>query len=236
VQFGSRFGPQNMVVCGWALQALKAYPGLWDEQRTKNHPDDLLVGFAAPSETVTLGGASFRLLSRRDALVVTARGAGSFRICSQPDAQGSWAEVTMVEGTAKALSSAGEALRVESKLDGAAFEITIPYTVVKDQKAWANGIELYRYSIAAGGATRNFTIASSEEQVKQALLRELGEGLRTWRKIFDEKGYIPTGEGAGWSQISDTGGYAHLLSAGAQWLNYLDGKRDWELSAYPRAD
>ncbi len=29
---GSRMGPQNMVVCGWALQAMKIYPGLWTEQ------------------------------------------------------------------------------------------------------------------------------------------------------------------------------------------------------------
>ena len=42
---GSRFGPQNMVVCGWALQALKAYPGLWEERYTKQFGSDLRVGF-----------------------------------------------------------------------------------------------------------------------------------------------------------------------------------------------
>lgn len=27
---------------------------------------------------------------------------------------------------------------------------------------------------------------------------------------------------------SDNGGYAHLIAAGAQYLLYLDGQRDWE--------
>ncbi|HEY3901942.1 MAG TPA: hypothetical protein VGM54_25230 [Chthoniobacter sp.] len=28
--------------------------------------------------------------------------------------------------------------------------------------------------------------------------------------------------------VSDTGGYAHLIGACAQWLYVLEGKRDWE--------
>jgi hypothetical protein len=31
VPLGSRMGPQNMIVCGWALQLLKKYPGIWNE-------------------------------------------------------------------------------------------------------------------------------------------------------------------------------------------------------------
>ena len=53
--------------------------------------------------------------------------------------------------------------------------------------------------------------------------------------IFDEMGYIPTGIRAGsqWEGISDSGGYAHLISAAAQWLLCLEGKRDWELHQGP---
>ena len=54
--------------------------------------------------------------------------------------------------------------------------------------------------------------------------------------IFKAKGYIPTGIGAGntgagfpWEELSDTGGYAHLITAASQWLFYLEGKRDWEV-------
>jgi len=81
---------------------------------------------------------------------------------------------------------------------------------------------------------------SSEAQVRKWLERELGAGLGTWREIFNRYGYIPTGVGAGsmgggfaWEEYSDTGGYAHLISAGSQWLLYLDGKRDWELQNAP---
>ncbi|MGC3972117.1 MAG: hypothetical protein QM775_33695 [Pirellulales bacterium] len=120
---GSRFGPQNMVVCGWALQALKTYPTLWSEPQPLPHDKG-------------------RSLNR------------------------------------------------------------------STLHAW---LEL-----------------------------ELGAGLRTWQTVFDEYGYIPTGIGAGsmgagysWEDYSDAGGYAHLLTAGAQWIFYLEGKRDWEQHRVP---
>ena len=116
---GSRFGPQNMVVSGWALQALKSKPGIWDEAKTK---------------------------------------------------------------------------------------------------------------IAAA----DFFPAATVEEVRAALERELGGGLRTWEAIFDQYGYIPTGIGAGrpipdaeWDDFSDSGGYAHLINACAQWIFRLENKCDW---------
>ncbi len=118
---GSRFGPQNMVVCGWGLQALKMYPDLW---------------------------------------------------------------------------------------------------IKAQQQITAN----------------NFFPTISGAEVKAALEKELGQGLLTWEAIFNQYGYIPTGIGAGsvlpgvnWDEFSDTGGYAHLISACAQWILYLEDKRDWEL-------
>lgn len=71
--------------------------------------------------------------------------------------------------------------------------------------------------------------------VKAWLEQEVGGGLRTWQAIFKEYGYVPTGIGAQNSAIgvpkdefSDTGGYAHLISAAAQWVLYQEGKADWE--------
>lgn len=235
VPTGSRFGPQNMVVCGWALQALKAYPGLWEERI----PRDLRVRFdGTPSEAVTLGAATVRLSSTRNALRLTGTATGDvvLRVYGQPEAKGSFADLTVKKDGCVATNDKGEALKVESKMEGPTFDVTIPYTVVKDQKAWMNGIEHFRSSIACGETTRTFTLASTEAAVVEALTRELGEGLRTWRKVLDEKGYIPTGSGPSWSQFSDAGGYAHLLSAGAQWLIYIEGKRDWELHRIPRMD
>src|SRR5205807_10285489 len=39
---GSRMGPQNMVCCGWALMALRTYPGIWEE-RAGQFPGDVRV-------------------------------------------------------------------------------------------------------------------------------------------------------------------------------------------------
>jgi hypothetical protein len=69
--------------------------------------------------------------------------------------------------------------------------------------------------------------AARTAEVVAALRRELGRGLRTWQAVFDETGYIPTAIGAGdWDRYSDSGGYAHLIAAGAQWLLVLEGTSD----------
>jgi len=66
--------------------------------------------------------------------------------------------------------------------------------------------------------------------------RELGGGLRTWQAIFAEHGHIPTGlgcqsvmPGVAFDEFSDTGGYAHLITAASMWVMFLEDKRDWEL-------
>lgn len=81
------------------------------------------------------------------------------------------------------------------------------------------------------------------DDVVAALERELAGGLRTWEAIFDAKGYIPTGLGAGncgagfaWDELSDTGGCAHLISAAAQWLLLLERKTDWQTQRIPSAE
>jgi hypothetical protein len=136
---GSRFGPQNMICSGLALQILKANPGLWEKGLSE------------------LGGDALGL---------------------------------------------------------AALDRVNP----KEQAGF--------WQTSAG--------------VERWLRRELAGGLRTWEAIFDEYGYIPTGIGAGtmmpgvkWDECSDTGGYAHLISAAAQWIFVLENKRDWEQHHVP---
>lgn len=75
------------------------------------------------------------------------------------------------------------------------------------------------------GVPTHYFPTDSQEEVQKTLERELAGGLRTWEAIFDAKGYIPTGLGAGncgagfpWDELSDSGGYAHLISAAAQWI------------------
>jgi hypothetical protein len=251
---GSRMGPQSMVMAGIALQLLKANPGIWEERYRQRFAGDIKVTILDPvpgtksekpaAEPISIGPVKVNLLSTRRALRLcgtTAAAEITIRIFSRPDAKGTHAVVTLKTGEpAKAVSDKGETLRLEAATgpggDGTGFEIIIPYTVTKGQKTWANGIEHGRYSIQVGDAVRNFYLASPEAQAKEWLERELGRGLRVWDAVFRQYGYIPThiGRNAFWDGLSDSGGYAHLISAGAEWLMYMDGRNDWEVHRVPQ--
>ncbi len=250
---GSRMGPQNMICCGWALQALRAYPGIWEERCRRDfskdvrvYLDDRLPGGSldtAPAATLQLGPAKLDLLGTRNALRIKGQVQGdavTLQLFSRPDGQGSHAVVSLRKDRInQAVNDRGETLHARIDItptdDGFRFELELPYGVVKGQKFWANGIEHGRYSVQAGEERRNFYLASPEKQVKARLEHELAGGLRTWEAIFNQFGYIPTGIGAGadWDRFSDSGGYAHLLGAAAQWLFVLDGKRDWQQHGIP---
>ena len=111
---GSRMGPQNMITCGIALQALRTYPGLWDQRRKDHAPDDLLVPIVDPvphagseqveqpnawSQKIDLGGAGLSLCSARDALRISCMPRRnqpvSFKVFARVDAKGSWADVSI---------------------------------------------------------------------------------------------------------------------------------------------
>ena len=74
-------------------------------------------------------------------------------------------------------------------------------------------------------ATKGLPGADKHADVKVWLEREVGQGLRTWAAVFAEYGYIPSGigcqsaaPGIPFDEFSDTGGYAHLISAASQWV------------------
>ena len=270
---GSRFGPQNMVVMGWALQALKKYPpgpgheeapgaarplSVWDERRERFAKDEhLFIDDAAafpPADAWGLKDPLFMLggiVPKHDGIGFsfwTTKEVDSFTVFTQPDAQlaeaderRSHATVTVrpAAGTASAVNDKGEALIVKTfpfKKDGNGYEVHVflPGTVVKGQGAWGNVVEHGRYTFKSAERTFNFYVASRTKDVVAALERELGRGLATWRAVFDELGYVPTNIGEPrWQRFSDAGGYAHLIKAGSQWVNYLEGRRDWELQGVP---
>lgn len=246
---GSRMGPQNMAVCGWALQALKAMPGVWEERAAK-YPDDHRVWFNHEGERkppaqgqLMLGDVHLTLASTFRGLKVTgsAPHAGAdVKWYAQPDKAGRFGQFEIRPAGVTARNNAGAALIVEdeqvgSKNERLSFSFLIPYTVAKGQAEWANGVEHGRYSIAVGDQHRNVYLASREADVLRQLGRELGEGLRTWQAIFQEYGFIPTGIDAGgeWHKFSDSGGYAHLIQAATQWSLYQQNQRDWEMWNVP---
>jgi hypothetical protein len=238
IPMGSRAGPQFMVVCGWALQALEAHPGLWEERAAGALRVPVLDGpyllDAKPadgmSEAVVLGDVALRLAGHPAGLLIQGTSKGD-ALTVRVKGRTGWADVTVrKDRTCAAANDRGEALRVTGHAaptsDGFSFEAALPWTSAKGQKPWANGVELHRYEVGVGEARAPFVLASSEARVKAELRRELGEGLRTWMSIFAKAGYIPTGFGR-WDTYSDAGGYAHLLKAAAQWLFVLEGRRDW---------
>ncbi len=251
---GSRMGPQNMITSGWALQALKLYPGIWEERIQRHAPKDLRVyiddpppnakTWQTPLVQTTIGGVRLSLCGKRLSfqMRVNVKAAPlTIKVFSRPDGKGSFAAVTIARDNAvAAVNDKGQPLQVRSKAiraeNGAVIvSVVLPCTVAKGQRAWANVVEHGRYSIQIRGETRNLTLASSEKQVKAWLEHELAGGLRTWQAIFKHKGFIPTGIGTRryWDGYSDSGGYAHLISAAAQWLFLLEGKRDWEAHRIP---
>jgi hypothetical protein len=258
---GSRMGPQNMVCCGWALQALKAYPGIWKARYEREFKDDLRVFIVdrptsdAGQRLPPAGPAAWKtkdltlgIASTRQALELTGiatSGETLIQVFAHPDATSPSASITLRrDRTSTIENDKGEALKHRTEISvidgGFTFRVEIPYTYVKGQAAWMNGVEHGRYAISAGGEKRKIYLASDEAQVRAGLEHELAGGLRTWEAIFREKGYIPTGIGAGgmgagfsWESYSDAGGYAHLISAASQWLIYLDGRRDWEVHNVP---
>jgi hypothetical protein len=253
---GSRMGPQNMVVTGWALQALAAHPGLWEQIAEPPDAKDLRVYLADPDDAddapapaaSQLDNVVVRLSATRTALRLegTATGdAATIELFGRPSAGGTGGAVVKVarngaKPTADVIDAQGAPLVftpvVAQKGDLLAFDVTIPFSVAKAQRPWMNGVECGRYSLRVGPHERNFTLASPEAQVKRGLERELAGGLRTWEGIFDETGFVPSGIGTRnhFDRFSDTGGYAHLISAAAQYVIHLEGKRDWERQDFPK--
>jgi hypothetical protein len=260
---GSRLGPQNMVLCGLALQALRAIPGLWEERYRNAYPGDLRVfihdGLVEPDAMIrrarcVLDNLTLELWSTRTALCIESKNIpvpdegtpALLKLFSRGEGQGQRADVKIFRDRVEVLNSGGQPLQSRARVQASAGEVTlhleIPYTVVKGQAPWANGVEQGRYTIDLNGHRRNFYLASPEESVRRTLERELAGGLRTWEAIFERRGYIPTGIGAGsaggsgrwkWENFSDSGGYAHLISAASQWIFYLEGRRDWHEARIP---
>jgi len=252
---GSRFGPQNMVVCGWALQAMKTYPGIWEEpyQRLREQGkllpltivDTSLVGkfYSLDVAVADFGDLLVGLEGDLKGLALSflcKPGGGVMEIFREPDGKGKCATITIKKDKTVSVSDAeGQALKFRAEFtpwkEGFGLTLYVPWTASHGQKPWTNGIQHGRGSIRVGEQVRNCYVLTGGMLVEDWLKTELGGGLRTWEAIFNEKGYIPTGMGTAydWDKFSDTGGYAHLISAAAQWLLYLEGKRDWEIHKIP---
>ena len=252
---GSRFGPQNLICCGWAAQMLRQEPVLWDAGVKRFFPDMPRVPFLDPATPVVLDGrpeaeavrvldelgVRLDLCSERTALI----GAGDFAGAEvrlqigMPGQDAPFAEITIERNDERisARNQQGDRVNISGKVfpdvgdERTRFEFRLPYTVTKGQATWGNGYEFGTLRVNKRGAeAKLIVLASPGKLVQKSLETELAQGLRNWEAIFQEKGYVPTGIGAGsnWGRFSDSGGYAHLLSAASQYLMLLSNQRDWE--------
>ena len=119
--------------------------------------------------------------------------------------------------------------------DGWIAEVRIPYTFVPAQNAWINGVDFGRYKIGIDAAPpQTICILSESGRIRKRLENSVLGSIDYWNKVWKERGIIPSGwhtptaPAGGW-EISDAGGYAHLIHAMALWLIYQDGHREWEL-------
>jgi len=239
---GSRMGPQSMVVAGWALQLLQQYPGIWEAPYAKEFSGDVRVHLHDPTPwddpsepeftSIALGDLKVQVsATRTDLLIRTKRvvDGPALRIHRFADAKGSYADLAL--GHPAATNDAGDFVAIEVEEDeNDVLSIAIPFTCGKGQNPWATAIEHSRISLQYGDIVKNLYVASSEDDVRRRLTWELAGGLRTWKSVFEAKGYIPTGldRGEPWDHFSDSGGYAHLIKAASQWLFIVEGKTDWK--------
>jgi hypothetical protein len=119
--------------------------------------------------------------------------------------------------------------------DGWIAEVRIPYAFVPAQNAWINGVDFGRYRVGIDAAPPQMIyIVSEASRVRKRLENSVLGTIDFWNRVWKERGIIPSGwhtesvPAGGW-EISDAGGYAHLIHAMALWLVYQDGHREWEL-------
>jgi len=249
---GSRFGPQNMIQCALALQAFKQFPDLWDTSietfyqgivRVNIHDPITNPGKNTLPVNLSLGKHVVAIEATPSSVALKATlpiNIKKLTIATVRDSKRLGCDLIIKDdGVLEARNFAGALLsgKFSATLDGGnrILDCIIPTTADKAQSPWMNTIELEKYSIKIEGDEVEFVLASKQAEVVKSLEREVAKGIFNWSKVFAIKGYIPTGMGTGadWDHYSDTGGYAHLISACAQYLNHLEGKKDWEVLRIP---
>jgi hypothetical protein len=119
--------------------------------------------------------------------------------------------------------------------DGWIAEVRIPYTFVPGQNPWINGIDFGRYRVGIDTAPpRTICILSESARIRKRLENCVLGNIDYWHKVWKERGIIPSGwhtptAPAGSWELSDAGGYAHLIHAMAYWLIYQDNTHEWQL-------
>lgn len=201
---------------------------------------------------VKLGDLSLRFVSDAWNLYIQGQASGTqaeFTLLSDRTNDAIPVKIVVTDGAAKAALADGKEVLHEVKTtktaSGLAFELKIPYTIKKEQTPWANAVETGYLAVKVGEMKKDLFFLSSEERIRRQFLNKIEGGIVVWREVFKKLGYIPTGflyypeitgswgSGDWLEEKADSGGYAHLITACAQYLLYATGRNDWEVSNIP---
>lgn len=215
VPMGSRVGPQHLVFCSYALQAVRENAEAWDGLPKKAFPKDIVVPIQQREGSdfwskpiATHDGHTIELASRRHSLRIRGKAVSrslKFRIrlvsnASKQDEPMPRNPEGIFEinatGLLTAKSDNGEPLtlrhkKIEPKGDGFTFDLNIPYTRIQGQNEWINGADHYRYELSIGDESETLYFLTPSREVNPWLEDYLARGLANWKRIFDEEGYIP---------------------------------------------
>ena len=238
VCFGSCHGPTLLCGAAVALQLMDAFPAAWESWYRRCHADDARVSEKLTDLPVLAKSGPVEMAWTPSSLLVCARAPLKLQLASTASGDGASATVLLdAAGHATAMNHKGAALRmVTVPQPGGRVELEIPFTVAKSQQQWLNAVEDSRWSARLDdGKPFNLLFLSRPETVRARLALEAADGLHFWRQVFNDKGCVPAGivtgkSSAGGDELSDAGAHALLIAAIAEYYDWLNGERDWELA------
>jgi hypothetical protein len=106
-------------------------------------------------------------------------------------------------------------------------EFRIPYTAVREQAHWINGVDHGRYAVTLNGGkpTTVYMLSSTERVIRKLEDHALGS-VQNWHQVWQERGYIPWTLRKG---LADAGHVAHIVHMISYILMDRAGTAEWDL-------
>jgi hypothetical protein len=254
--FGGR-GVQMVWTAAAVLPYLVKHPEVWEQPYREKYDGEPLVRMVdtppttdgkkdaiyAKSQSVTTGGTMVTAISDPKNLhLLVESNAPSVTLTLKhalPDAARTATITLAKDGTVTAVNDQGAALLHEAKCTaGNAWiaEIRLPYTFMRGQAAWINGVENGRYTLTVNGESKTLYLLSEPARVVKKLEAVILGTIDTLARISEEQGGgIPSGyhpdpkrKVRSW-EVSDSGNIGHVISTVALWSIYQQGKNEWEI-------
>ncbi len=208
-----------------------------DGRADKDFPAEPVIHADATAVRALADPAALTLLVSGSKAKVTLRIAAAV----EGDAGGLAGVVTIRDdGSVAAVNSEGEKLTCESAFVAGktwTAELRLPYTFVPGQRRWINGVDHGRYTVCLqAGKPAGLYLLSKPQRIIARMERLALGTVRTWHAVWKGKGYLPAawrprGRTPGNWDLSENGGYAHLVHTIALLLIDRAGTAEWTRAA-----